>query len=58
MTNRERILRAIRDIERVQTNIVIGPTPYVHLQHAVAGLLEAARFALDESEQDVVRRET
>lgn len=57
MTNRQRIERAITDIEKVASNEAISPTPFEYLYDAARELSSAARFALDAGERDGMRTE-
>lgn len=57
MTNRDKLIRAERDIEAVCANPVIGPTAYEHLRAAQSAIGRALLFVLDEAEQDGIRRE-
>lgn len=52
MTNRERLERAQRDLDRVAMDEAISPTPYSHLRTAIFLLDDAKKFVLDMNERD------
>lgn len=55
MTNRERLQRALRDLEKVAADEAISPTPYSHLLTAATEVRIAGAFVLDMRERDGVR---
>ena len=50
MKARERLQRVLRDIEKLQSDPAISPTPFSHLDTAAHAVREAGRFALDSGE--------
>lgn len=52
MTNRKRLQRALRDLERVAQDESISPTPYEHLLTAATEARKAGQFVLDVNERD------
>jgi hypothetical protein len=52
VTNRQRLQRALRDLDRVARDDAISPTPYSHLHTAIHEAQKAAAFALDMQERD------
>lgn len=57
MTNRERLKRALRDLEQVSRDEAISPTPYMHLRTACREAESAGQFALDMAERDGLARQ-
>jgi hypothetical protein len=55
MTNRARLQRVMRDLQRVAADEAISPTPYSLLREALFSTQEAAQFALDMRERDGVK---
>ena len=50
MTNRERLQRAVKDIEIVQSDAAISASPFCLLEDALRAVREAAGFVLDSDE--------
>lgn len=56
MTNRERLERVLRDLDRIARDEAISPTPYSHLRTALFEAQKATAFALDMAERDGIGR--